>query len=484
MTVLEVEPKRRAGWFAGSRVSLTVAVLALAVSATLLAMPDRILVGVGVASMMLSLILVRVPVGIALGIPGVIGMFAVGGVPATVRILSELPFQSTASWSLSVLPMFILMGYVLWKAGITDSIYLAARSLLSWLPGGLAFTTNLAGAGLSTSSGSTLGITYAVGRVGLYEMRRVGYSKPLAAGAVTMAGASGQLIPPSIQLVVFAGVAGVAVGPQLMAGLLPGILLAALIGLLIIGYAILKPEWAPPSPDRPNRRETVIALVQSWPIPVIAVVVIGGMYSGLFTATEAGAVGAATAIVAAAVRARTMSTFITAMRDSLFGTASTVGSIFLLLIGTDLLSRALSATGITQALSRWLTDMQVDYWLFAIILVVFFFLLGTFMEPIPLIVLTVPILLDVVTSYGLSPFWFGVFVIIMGEVAILSPPVGILTFVVQRISADPEIAKFGEIKLSDIFKGVALFAPAVVIVLLLLFLFPSAIDWLPSLIRG
>lgn len=295
---------------------------------------------------------------------------------------------------------------------------------------------------------------------------------------------SGQLIPPSIQLVVYAGVAGIAVGPQLMAGVLPGIGLAVVIGALIITYAVVRPSWAPKSTDRPDARVTLRALASSWSIPMIAIVVLGGMYTGFFTATEAGAVGAATAIIAGCIRAGSSTKAWAAIRAALVGTASTVGSIFFLLMGTELFSRALTMTGLTQTLSRGIFEAQMPYWAFALTLVVIFFVLGTFMEPIALIVLTVPILLEVVTSYGLSPFWFGVFVIIMGEIAILSPPVGILTFVVQRIANDPEIAKYGAITLKDVFKGVGLFTPAIALVLVVMFVFPEAIDWLPSLIKG
>jgi C4-dicarboxylate transporter, DctM subunit len=316
-------------------------------------------VGASSLGVMLVLIFLRVPVGIAMIVPSALGIWVLVGWPGLSRSLMEIPFATVSGWSLSVLPMFIFMGVMLWRSGITTRVYDAARAWLGWLPGGLAVTTNFAGAGLAAASGSTIGITYALGRIGVPEMLRAGYDRRLATASVLMAGTGGQLIPPSILLVVYAGVAQTPVGPQLLAGLVPGLLLAGSYGVMIVLLAVLVPRLAPKMRTGGvtwGARWRAVASI--WPLPVLVFTVIGGLYAGVFTATEAGAFGALGASLLGLWYIgprRMMSSLRLVLRD----TVSSVGSIFLLLIGAVFLNRLMALSGAASWMARTVEQMEL-----------------------------------------------------------------------------------------------------------------------------
>jgi C4-dicarboxylate transporter, DctM subunit len=444
-------------------------------------------VGLLVLAMMLVMLFARIPVGIAMGLSGLLGVFSVGGWRPAYTALGQMPFGAVSSWSLSVIPMFIFMGLMVGAAGLTDRIYRATEAWLRWLPGGLAVTTNFAGAGLAAASGSTIGITYAVGRVSIPEMLRAGYEPKLAVGSVLMSGTGGQLIPPSIQMVVYAGVAGVAVGPQLMAGLLPGLFLTTILyTLLIVLWSVFRPPKVEAGYVEPKYTwaQRGRALARIWPMPLLIAVVLGGLYLGIFTATEAGAYGAFTAIVIAAIFLP-LRAFIQGLQRAALETVSAVGAIFLMLIGAAILNRALTITGV----ARWATDAivaaELSRWQLIVVLTVVYLLLGMVMEPLAMIILTVPILLPMVAAYEISLVWFGVFVVLLGEMAILTPPVGVLVFVLYKIVREREIATIREVQLKDLFSSVLIFLPATFLLIALMAAFPQAVEWLPSLVsRG
>ena len=224
----------RAGWIV---FALTVAVVVASTVALFLPLKPE---AIGIAACVLMLdadLPARCPVAVAMIVPALLGSYALRGERLVESILTTLPYQQVANWTLSVVPMFILMGLLLWKAGLTESLYAAGRHWLGWLPGGLAVGTNLAGAGLASVSGSSVGTTYALARIGIPEMLKAGYDKRLAIGAVIVAGLPGQLIPPSIMLVIYAGIAEVPIGPQLLAGIGPGLLVAALFTVMIVMFA-------------------------------------------------------------------------------------------------------------------------------------------------------------------------------------------------------------------------------------------------------
>lgn len=489
-TTMELLPETEAAlkpaagtWSVKDRVSLVVLGLLGAVFTIMAMLPgtsniDR---GALLLGLMLVLLMMNVNIGVAMTVSGLLGILFIAGPAGTVNMLTEVPFGNTASFSLSVLPMFVLMGLLLWRSGLTSDLYAAARAWLSWLPGGLAITTNIAGAGLGAASGSTMGITYAVGRIGIPEMIRAGYDTRLAVGSVASAGTIGQLIPPSILLVVYATFAEVPVGPQLMAGLVPGLLLTLGYMLVVLGIATIWPKTAPrpSSDDAPTWKNRWSTLVAIWPLVLLIAVVIGGMYIGWFTPTESGAVGAVGAFILAIWRLR-RGEVRPAMSKALTDTVASVGAIMFLLIGAALLNRMLSLTGLARWFAELLGDAGLGLVPFILMLIVIFLVLGMFMEPMAMILIVVPILLPVVQEMGFSALWFGVFVVLMAEVGLLTPPVGMLAFLVHRIAQDKDVNLGRTISIGNVFVGVMIFVPAAIIVVLLISLVPEIVEFLPQ----
>lgn len=473
-------------WSRATSTALTVGLLALLLgSAALIFSPvPSELKGLGVLGAMIALMALTVPIGIALVGCSFLGLWGISGWSGAVSSVGTLPYRAVASWSLAVLPMFILMGLLLWRAGVTARVYAAAQQWLHWLPGGLAVTTNFAGAGLAAVSGSTMGTTYALGRIGLPEMLKAGYDSRLATGAVLMAGTGGQLIPPSILMVIYAGIAEVPVGPQLMAGVGPGVVLALAYGVVIIGVAAGRPRLAPRPPagtiDTSRRWRVTLAI---WPIPLLIVAIVGGIFTGVFTATEAGAYGAFGAVLIAAGYLGWRS-FTSVIRQALVETAVTTASILLLVVGAQLMSRVLSLSG----LSRWLTEgvisLNLSATMFLLLLVVVYLFLGMMLDSLTMMLLTVPILLPILGELGISALWFGAFVVLLGELAIITPPVGVLSFVVSKVAQEPDIRALQHVRLNEVFAGALWFLPVAIAVLLLMILVPEVVEWLPMRTRG
>jgi len=438
-------------------------------------------IGVSAIVLMLCLIFLRMPVAVAMLVPALLGMYGLRGPLVVESMLSDLPYQQVASWTLSVVPMFILMGLFLWKAGLTESLYAAGRQWLGWLPGGLAVGTNIAGAGLASVSGSTVGTTYALARIGIPEMLKAGYDKRLAIGAVIVAGLPGQLIPPSIMMVIYAGIAEVPVGPQLLAGVGPGILVAVLFTVMIVIFAR---KWAVPNKAivvAPTSWGTRFSsLTKVWPVPLIIAVIIWGTFSGTFTATEAGAVAALVSLFIILIWKRGNGPF-RAVADASIATISSVGAIFFMLIGVEALSRMFTLTGISSGFATLIDNLDLGRVPFLLLMTVVYIALGTFMEPLPMMVLTIPILIPTLNSLDISLLWYGAFAVFMGELAIVTPPVGILAFIIHSITKEKEVNQGQDISMNDVFNSCWYFMPMAVLVTVILIFFPEISTWLPEL---
>ena len=353
----------------------------------------------------------------------------------------------------------------------------------------------MAGAGLAAVSGSTIGTTYALARIGIPEMLRAGYDRRLAIGAVMVAGLPGQLIPPSILLVIYAGIAEVPVGPQLLAGVGPGILVAVMFTIMIVVLAKARPALVGVRSDGSRLDGTAAAttrtswsergrtLVKVWPVPLLILVVVWGMFSGTFTATEAGACAAALALVITLVWKRNDKPM-RAITDAAMGTISSVGAIFFMLIGVEALARMLTLTGISTGFADLIQTMELGRIQFLLLMMVIYLVLGTFMEPLAMMLLTVPILMPTLISLDISLLWFGVFAVFLGEIAILSPPVGILSFIIHKIVQDPEVNQGQKISLTDVFVALLWFMPMTIAVVVVLILFPDIATFLPDRSAG
>lgn len=458
---------------------------AAAIAAMLLLSLPKTAIGALVIVLSIVLLLMGIPVGIAMLGAALLGLWALSGARVVTSTLEAVAYDAADSWSYSVIPMFILMGMLLWKSGLTASAFETARRWLGWLPGGLAVATNFAGAGLAASSGSTIGITYALGRVSIPEMLKSGYRPELAVGSVAAAGTLGQIIPPSLLLVVYAGAASVPVGQQLLAGVVPGIILALAFAAMTIAWSILDPRLAPrvdmSAVTWPMRLRSLVDVV---PIAIVVGVVIGGLFTGIFTATESGVFGMLCALILGVFHMFRMGTGwreVGAMlRGSINGTLVSTASVFLLILGVEVLTRAMALSQVPNALSMMIIDMGLGRVELLLILILVYLLLGMFMDTLAMMLLTIPVLLAPLEAVGVDPLWFGVFIVVMAEVGLLTPPLGILTFIVHRIASDPEANLGTPISLGTVFVGVMPFAITAMLVLILLIFVPEIVTWLPG----
>ena len=486
-TQVQTGPQRRytlAFW-------ITLAVTVGSAAATLAPLVDEA-VGALCLVTMLGLLCMRAPVWISLLVPALIGLGAARGWRLIEGSLSTAPYNAVAQWSFSVLPAFIFMGMLIASSGLASDIFMVMRRCLGWLPGGLAIGANAAGAGLATVSGSTMGVVYTLARVSIPEMLRAGYNKRLATAAVMLGGLTGNLIPPSILLVIYAGLAETPVGPQLLAGLAPGVLLALLVSAALVTLAMARPKLVrgdevamlPGARGDHTAKAKVAAregegtarmVLRIWPIPLILVTTVGGLYTGTFTATEVGAASALVCLIATWVWRRGEQPW-AAVQHAAVGTVSAVGIIFIMLIAVDVFSTMLTVTGVGRVLVESLTDLGLGRLAFLLILVPFYLLLGMFMDTLAMMVVTVPLLLPVLQNYEVSPLWFGVFVVFMGEIAMITPPVGVLTYVLHGVMQDPEVNLGTEVTLRDVFVSVAWVIPGVLAFCLILIFFPGIVE--------
>ncbi|PCC52346.1 C4-dicarboxylate ABC transporter permease [Brevibacterium aurantiacum] len=457
--------------------------------------PTAAIGGAWCIAMMLVLLFLSVPVAIALSVPSIIGVYAVSGIPATMNILSTAPFSAVSDWTLSVLPMFIFMGVLLTQSGLSGKIYRVADDWFSWLPGGIGIGTTFAGAGLSAVTGSTIGMTYALGRAGIPEMLKAGYDKRMAVGTIMVSGMTGNLIPPSILMVIYAGIASVPVGPALMAGALPGIGLALCFAAFIFAIGVIAPRLVgrgqaatdttnPTTPERPTTtwRDRFTSLASVWGFAIILVVLFGGMFSGIFTPTEAGAAAALCSVLLCLWEKRGDHPW-RKIADSAMATVSATSAIFFIMIGATMLTSLLAITGLAPILTGFITDLGLSRVGFLLVLVVLYVIMGMFFDTMSMMLLTIPILLPTLETMGVSPLWFGVFVVLLGEFGMITPPVGIIPYIIHSIVKDRAVNLGHIITLRDIFISLLWFLPVAVVFLVLLVAVPGMTEWLPDLIE-
>lgn len=472
------------------RASITILILGLSIAigvtiAMLFFDLPKQVAGTLVIVLSIVLLLMGIPVGVAMLGAALLGLWSLSGGRVVESTLQAVAYNSTASWSYSIIPMFILMGMLLWKSGLTSSAFEAARRWLGWMPGGLAVATNFAGAILAASSGSTIGITYALGRVSIPEMLKSGYHPQLAIGSVAAAGTLGQIIPPSLLLVIYAGAAAVPVGQQLLAGVVPGLILAAAFAGMIVLYVMAKPSLAPridmSTVTWSMRWQSLLGLA---PIALVVLTVIGGLFLGIFTATEAGVAGMFAALLFGIWHKRRSGAswreIGTMLRESLIGTLTGTASVFLLILGVVVLTRAMALSQVPNGLAQLIVDLGLGRVELLLILIVVYIILGMFMDTLAMMLLTIPVLLAPLAAVGVDPLWFGVFLVIMAEVGLLTPPLGILTYIVHRIASDPQTNLGRPISLTTAFLGVTPFAITAALVVLLLIIVPDVVTWLPG----
>ncbi|MCK6449751.1 MAG: TRAP transporter large permease [Alphaproteobacteria bacterium] len=419
---------------------------------------------------LLVLIALRVPIGVALGGIAFAGLAMVANVNVAFALLTTVPFELIGDWALSAVPMFILMGFICTETKLTSSLFQAMRLVLAGVPGGLAVSSVAACTLFAAASGSSVATAAGMSRIAVPEMLRLRYDAGLATGCVASAGTLGSLIPPSILMVVYAVFAGVSVGKLFVAGVLPGLLSALLFSLMIIGRVYLRPELAPDTPERVEMAARVAALRQVWPLPVLIFGVLGGIYLGWCTPTEAGAIGAALAVVIALSRRQfSFAAFWRAVRMSAEGTAS----LFIIAVGAGLYGRFLGITGVPGSLSEQAVTLGSSPLVIVLLICVVYLILGCFIDSIGIMLLTAPIMLPILKQAGVDLIWFGIIVVKLLEIGLVTPPVGLNVFVIKSTLGN-------QVPLYTIFRGATWFIATDMVTLGLLIAFPAISLLLPG----
>ncbi len=436
----------------------------------------------GIIGFVLILVLMsqRVPVAIAMIVVGLAGLTILNSWPAALATLVTETWSTFIFYELTVIPFFVLMGNVASTCGMSRDLYNAANAWVGWMRGGLAHGTVLGCTGFAALSGSSVASALTIGRVALPEMARFGYDRKLSAGAVAAGGTLGILIPPSTGFVIYAILTEESIGKLFLAGVVPGLMLAGFFLLTIAIQVAIKPEIGPAA-RRYDWREKRTALARGLSIIFIIVVSIGGIYGGVFTPVEAAAVGAMLAMFFAILRRRFSPT---AIRSVLLNTVSTTVMIYFIIIGAAIFSPFLALTQIPETLADTLTQLEFGPITLLVIILLAFIALGTFLDGFAMMVLILPIVLPIIEQsqvpdfLGMRPgssdlrIWFGVVMVIILEMALISPPVGMNVFVVKGVARD--------LPMRDIYIGILPFWAAMMVCLAVLVAFPQLSLILPN----
>jgi C4-dicarboxylate transporter DctM subunit len=419
---------------------------------------------------LLAAIIARVPIGLALAGVGLAGYAALDGWPKALRMFGTVPFDLASAYSLSVVPLFILMGAVASRATMSRELFDAANAVFSGLRGALANATIGACAAFGAICGSSIATAATFSKVSIPEMRRHGYDAGFAAGAVAAAGTLGILIPPSVILAVYSIVAEQSLPRLFAAAMVPGLILAALYVATVFVVSRVRPELTPMAPSMPVR-ERLRAALGMWKLGLLFTLAVLGIYLGWFSPTEAAAVSAFAAIV---IGFATRTLDWRGLVDALVETAHSTAMLFFIVVGAFIFARFIVLTQMPNDLVKWVQSMGLSPALIMLAVMLLYFLLGTFLEEVSTILITVPVVLPLVLSIGYDGIWFGIFVTVMATIGLISPPTGMTVFVIQ--------AQNPEIPASRIYAGALPFLAADFVLVGLLIAAPGITTWLPGLL--
>ena len=449
---------------------------------------DPTTVGIICTIILLIMVVSGVRVVFAASIAGIIGLVELIGVGPALGNIGAIPYSKSVTFVLGLLPIFILIGFLAYQAGMTRQLYEAAKAWIGFVPGGLAVATVFATAGFAAVSGASTATAAVFSRVAIPEMLKEGYDKKLAAGVVAAGGTLASLIPPSAILIIYAIIVEESVGALLLAGFLPGIFSAIVYGGIIIIWAKINPDLGPPG-RRYSFNEKMKALPGIIPIAIVITVIISAIYAGWATPTEAGALGAFVVLIIAIMRGLKLQ----ALNFALIETAKLVAMIFSIIWGVLIFVRFLGFSGLPETFANWIISLPFDPYTVLILILLGYVILGMFIDAIGLLLLTLPVVYPAIillnggpdVTADQSPFgmtfnqvsvWFGIIVVKMAEVCLITPPIGLNCFVVAGVRKD--------IPVTDVFKGVTLFFIADILTILGLVLFPQVITWLPDLMMS
>ncbi len=415
--------------------------------------------------------LLRVPLAFAMGLIGIVGIGLTRGWDPALASVAQVVYETGFAYTLSVIPLFILMGNFVARAGLAHELFEAAYAFIGHFRGGLAHATVAACAGFGAICGSSIATAATMSKVAYPSMKKLGYSDSLSTGVMAAGGTLGIMIPPSTIMVIYGIITETNIGKLFAAGVIPGLLTAALLMCAIWLMTLHDPEHAPPGERTswPNRWK---ALRGIWGVALLVVVVLGGIYGGFFTATEGAGFGASGAFLFALARRRlTWSILFQVLVES----ARTTAMLFTLLIAATIFANFVNFTSMPGDLKEWITHLGLSPIMIITAMMFIYVVLGTVMEELTMVLLTIPLFFPIVTSLGFDPVWFGVLIVMIVQIGLISPPVGMNLFVLNSLLPN--------VGLGNIFRGCWPFVLVMIIVLGLLIAFPQLSLWLPSLMN-
>jgi len=425
------------------------------------------LIGIVVLLVMLCM---GMNIGICMMTVGFFGFMAVRGLDPALNLFKSIPFTQATNYSFTVIPLFVLMGQFCFYSGMSSGLYDMAQKWLGGMKGGLAAATVAACACFAAICGSTAATAATMGVVALPEMRKNGYDDGLSCGSIAAGGTLGILIPPSTGFIIYGIVAGESIGALFAAGIIPGIILAVCYILAISVTVRVNPELAPGKIKYPMK-DKLISLKGGLPMVVLFAVVIGGIFGGFFTANEAAAIGAMMGFLYLIIRRKfTMKVLIACLRE----TVKTSGMIFLILIGAYIFGSFLTITQAPAALAAFVTSLNVSKYLILLVILIMYAIMGCLMDSLAMVMLTVPIFLPIMTALDFNSIWYGVIMIMVMEMGLITPPVGMNVYIVAGVAKD--------VPLQKIFRGVAPMVVGMCVALLIICIFPQIALWLPGLL--
>jgi len=432
-------------------------------------MPSEIvgLIGVGV---LLVFLVIGMPVALAAALTGFLGIWYLSGGTPALGVIGLVPYSKAAFYAFTVLPLFIIMGYFAFHAGLATQAFDTGKRWLGHIPGGLALATVFGNAAFGACCGMSVAAAAIMGRLTLPEMEKLHYKPRLSAGVVAATGTFAAMIPPSGIMVVYAIMTEVSVGKMLMAGLFPGVITAVLYGAMLYLRVKRDPSLSGEAIPPASWRERLDSLPKMWGVVVIALVIIGGIYSGVFTPTEAAAISAFVALLLLLTR-RGIARW-AGFRDSLLETGRTTAMVFLILIGIVIFATFIALSRLPYSIVEWIAGLAVNRYLVLAGIMLFYIVLGMFMEAIGMLLLSVPVALPIILAMGFDPIWFGVLAVKTIEIALVTPPVGLNVYVVKGVAP--------HIPMEEIFRGIVPFILMDVVALALMIAFPQIAMFLPS----
>lgn len=431
---------------------------------------DPVLIGTLSVFVLIVLIIAGVPIGIAMVTVGLAGQVLLLGVPEAIAQLGFIVTQKGMNFLLTAIPLFILMGQLVYRTGLGSRLFEAAYLLVGSLPGGVSLATVVSSALFGSVTGSSIATVSSIGSLSLPEMRKYKYDLAFSSATIAASGTLSVLIPPSLFLIIYGSISGVSIADLFIASLIPAAILTAFFVVASLVLCTAKPRLGPPGPKSSAARK-LASLFQVAPIALVFVVIVGGMSLGFFTATEAAAVGALSVMVIAALfRSLAPPAVLSALRESV----SMSGSLFLIIVGGGMIGALFAQTEVTRLAADFIVAREFSALWFILFIVVLYIAFGTVLDALSMLVLLTPILLPIAITMGYDPVWFGIVVIVLAELAMITPPVGINVYVVGTLVPDVPIARIFRFTM-----------PFVVLMLLLIALataFPEIVLWLPRVV--